>query len=94
MLKQLILIMALVLPVTSFAEIISIGSNAKVLTRSNAPAIGMSKSVVLKKFGKPNKRQNSKGKITKRNPRISVWRYGKSTVYFERNHVIHTVHHY
>ena len=86
--------MTLILPVTSFAEIISIGQNAKVLTRSNAPSMGMSKSVVLKKFGQPNKRQNSKGKITKRNPRISLWHYSKSTIYFENSRVIHTVHHY
>ena len=93
-LKRLVIIATLATPSSSFAEILTIGNNAKVLTRSNAPSIGMSQSAVLRKYGQPQKKLRSRGKITKKNPKISSWHYAKSTVYFENSHVIHTVHHY
>lgn len=93
-LRQLIIIATLAIPVSSFAEILTIGSHAKVLTRSNSPTPGMTKDDVIRKYGKPTRQRNSQGKATKRNPKISLWDYKKSTVYFENNHVIHTVHHY
>jgi hypothetical protein len=48
---------------------------------------------VLQKFGKPSKQRTAPGKITARNPKITSWTYGKTVVYFENKHVIHTVIH-
>ena len=93
-LKRLVIIATLATPLSSFAEILAIGNNAKVLTRSNVPSAGMSESAVLRMYGQPQKKLRSRGKITKKNPKISSWHYPKSTVYFENSHVIHTVHHY
>jgi hypothetical protein len=50
------------------------------------PATGSSKSAVLKRFGEPLNRVEPVGK-----PPISKWLYDNYTVYFEYDHVIHSV---
>ncbi len=95
MLKQLFitsaLSVALLTPLSSSADILNLGSQPKILMKSNAPKAGMNMNAVLLKFGEPAKRSIAPGKVTKRNPRITTWTYGKSRVIFENSHVIHTV---
>jgi len=50
------------------------------------PTLGMHQSIVETKFGKPISRQEAKG-----TPPISSWVYEHFVVYFESNHVIHSV---
>jgi hypothetical protein len=73
------------------AEILSIGPNAKVLQKSNLPTMGQTMNVVSKRFGVAKRVSVSKGKVTKRNPKITRWDYPTFSVYFENNHVIHSV---
>ncbi len=73
------------------AEILSIGPNAKVLSKSNLPKMGQTMKMVSRKFGTAQKVSVSKGKITKRNPRITRWDYPGFSVFFENSHVIHSV---
>lgn len=73
------------------AEILSIGPNAQVLTKSNMPKFGQTKKAVSKKFGAAKRISVSKGKVTKRNPKITRWDYPAFSVFFENSHVIHSV---
>lgn len=75
------------------ADILSIGPQANVLTKANTPKHGDSMSSVAKKFGQAQQVMTSKGKITKRNPKITQWKYSGLTVFFENSHVIHSVIH-
>ncbi len=50
------------------------------------PATGATKAQVKSQFGVPIKENAAKG-----NPPISTWEYTEFTVYFENNHVIHSV---
>lgn len=75
------------------ADILSIGSQARVLTKANMPKHGDSMSSVAKKFGQANRVKTSKGKVTKRNPKITQWDYSGFSVFFENSHVIHSVIH-
>jgi len=93
LISAIILTTATLAPLSSPADILSIGAQPKVAMTAQAPRKGMSMKQVLEKLGEPAKRVTAPGKITKRNPRISVWSYGKLTVYFENSHVIHTVVH-
>ena len=77
----------------SHAEILSIGKEVKIATKTETPRRGLSKQMVLKRFGKAKKTIVSTGKVTKRNPRITRWNYGSFSVIFENNHVVHTVVH-
>ncbi|PID46146.1 MAG: hypothetical protein CSB47_05410 [Proteobacteria bacterium] len=75
------------------AEILKIGKHAKVITKADAPRRGLSMKAVQAKFGKAKKISVSKGRVTKRNPRITRWNYGSFSVFFENDHVVHTVVH-
>ena len=77
----------------SHAEILSIGKEVKIATKTETPRRGVSKNVVMKKFGKAKSSVVSSGKVTKRNPKITRWNYASFSVIFENNHVIHTVVH-
>lgn len=85
---------ALMTPINSTADIINLGNKPTVLTQTNAPKRGMSMKKVLRKFGKPSKRYSAPGKVTAHNPKISKWSYGKTVIYFENKHVVHTVVHH
>lgn len=82
---------ALIAPVSVQAEILAIGPNAKVLKKANMPSFGQTKKSVSKKFGAAKRVSVSKGKVTKRNPRITRWDYPTFSVFFENSHVIHSV---
>lgn len=73
------------------AEILSIGQNAQVLKKANLPKFGQTKRTVSKKFGPAKRISVSKGKVTKRNPKITRWDYPAFSVFFENAHVIHSV---
>jgi len=78
---------------TAQADILSIGKNAQVLKKANMPKHGESMSIVSKKFGTAQRVKTPKGKITKRNPKITRWDYPGFSVFFENSHVIHSVIH-
>ncbi len=73
------------------AEILSIGPNAQVLKKANLPRYGQTMRNVSKKFGPAKRVSVSKGKVTKRNPKITRWDYPTFSVFFENSHVIHSV---
>jgi hypothetical protein len=50
------------------------------------PTTGMTKAAVKSQFGDPQKENPAKGK-----PPISNWEYENFVVYFENDHVIHSV---
>ncbi|MFO1387776.1 hypothetical protein [Cellvibrio sp.] len=50
------------------------------------PTTGLTKAQVKSQYGEPQKENPAKGK-----PPISSWDYGEFTVYFESDHVIHSV---
>jgi hypothetical protein len=90
---SLTLVSMLAVSNVAHAEILSIGEQAKVLTKADMPRRGVSMSVVKSKYGAAKKETLSRGKVTKRRPRITRWNYGKFSVFFEHNHVVHTVVH-
>lgn len=79
------------MPITAQADILSIGSNAQVLKKANLPTTGDSMSTVSRKYGAAQRVKKSKGRVTKRNPKITRWDYAGFSVYFENSHVIHSV---
>ena len=88
---KLLIPLMLMAPLSSQADILLIGDTPTVMTEASTPKSGMSMNSVLHKYGKPASRVSSMGKVTKRNPKISVWTYGQYKVYFENSHVIHTL---
>jgi len=81
------------IPMTAQADILSIGTNAKVMKIASAPKPGTSMKAVARKFGPAKHMKTSKGKVTKRNPKITRWDYSRFSVYFENSHVVHSVVH-
>ena len=75
------------------AEILKIGDNAKVITKADTPRRGLSMKAVKAKFGSAKKESASRGKVSRKHPRITRWNYGNFSVYFENKHVVHTVVH-
>ncbi|MEO6689781.1 MAG: hypothetical protein ABIS07_04910 [Dokdonella sp.] len=57
----------------------------------NLPTRGMSMGQVEQRFGAPADKLPAAGGDTHLHPTINRWRYNGFTVYFERNHVIHSV---
>jgi hypothetical protein len=55
------------------------------------PARGMTMAQVEKKFGAPQRKLDSRGGDSPKHPVIHRWEYPGYIVYFERNHVIHSV---
>lgn len=53
---------------------------------SNSPARGLSQQAVETRWGQPVRKKNPVG-----NPPISSWEYSTFVVYFEYDHVIHSV---
>lgn len=80
--------MLLTFPTFANAEVIIVpiaqqGSDIDHIAR---PTKGTSKAGVLQQFGEPLKRVAARGE-----PPISSWKYAEFTVYFEYEHVIHSV---
>lgn len=55
------------------------------------PTRGMTMAQVEKKFGAPQRKLAARGGDTPKHPVIHRWVYPGYIVYFERNHVIHSV---
>ena len=64
---------------------------ATVDSNSTVPTRGMSMAQVESRFGAPVDKLPAAGGDAPKHPTINRWRYAGYTVYFERNHVIHTV---
>src|SRR3954469_3731702 len=65
---------------------IPVGEQTPELEQTARPQLGASKASVKAKFGEPVKEKAAVG-----NPPISNWEYTDFTVYFENDHVIHSV---
>lgn len=63
-------------------------NSAQVVTHSNMPVRGLTKGQVESQFGAPSSRQGPTGI-----PAIYRWDYESYSVFFENNHVIHSVVH-
>jgi hypothetical protein len=72
---------------------IDIKKEASTAQNINIPKHGNSMKQVRKQYGKAKRISRSKGRVTKKWPRITRWEYGQFTVYFERSTVLHTVIH-
>jgi hypothetical protein len=57
----------------------------------NLPTRGMTKAQVTRKYGAPQRKLAPRGGDTQLHPVIDRWKYAKYIVYFEHDHVIHTV---
>lgn len=57
----------------------------------NLPRRGMSMAQVERNYGAPVRKLAPRGGDTQKHPQINRWDYTKFIVYFERNHVIHSV---
>ena len=58
---------------------------------ANTPSSGMSMDSVEAKYGAPTKRVPAVGGASAQQPPITRWEYPGFVVFFENNHVIHTV---
>lgn len=81
-------LLAMIIPATTIAEEIRIpiGQQAGDESSVRVPAKGMTKEHVKATFGEPIEASEPKG-----NPPISRWSYNDFVVYFEHDHVIHSV---
>ncbi len=72
----------------AFAEDIKVpvGEQTPESQAAAKPATGMTMAAVKSQFGAPQKENPAKGK-----PPISSWEYENFVVYFENDHVIHSV---
>jgi len=66
--------------------IVPVGQQAEELSSVSRPTTGTTRDKVLRDHGEPQVRNAPTG-----NPPISSWEYTDFVVYFERDHVIHTV---
>ena len=57
----------------------------------NMPTRGMTMAQVEKTFGAPTRKLAARGGDSPKHPVIHRWEYPGYIVYFERNHVIHSV---
>ena len=73
------------------ADTFDVRKNAAVGNRASLPQRGMSMAQVEQRYGAPVDKMPTAGGDTPRHPPINRWRYNGYTVYFERNHVIHSV---
>jgi hypothetical protein len=58
---------------------------------ADKPASGMSMEKVEAKYGAPTRRVPAVGGASAAQPPITRWEYPGFTVYFENDHVVHTV---
>lgn len=57
----------------------------------NLPKRGLSMAKVEKTWGAPQRKLSPRGGDSKKHPQINRWEYSNFIVYFEHNHVIHSV---
>jgi len=75
---------------TSFADVLTIGVGQQAADKQamSRPYKGMERQDVLSSYGNPLRQTSAIGE-----PPISNWEFSEFTVYFEYNHVIHSVLH-
>ena len=80
----------LALSAASYADVVTIGVGHQAATKQSLsrPYKGMEKQQVHSRFGDPVTQTNTIGE-----PPISSWVFDEFTVYFEYDHVLHTVLH-
>ncbi len=83
----------LLFPLITQAKVSNITNQVNVAQTINIPLRGNTMKKVLRRYGKAKRITHSTGKVTKKWPRITRWEYGRFTVYFEKQQVIHTVVH-
>ena len=81
----------LLTPMMSQAKSLSVSSYANTTQNINIPKRFSTMKSVLKRYGKAKRVTRSRGRPTKKWPRITRWEYGKFTVYFEKHIVLHVV---
>jgi hypothetical protein len=83
-------IVALALTNAATADVLKLenSNEATVVIMDNRPARGMTQGQVLELYGEPTLRNAPVGQ-----PPISTWNYSNFSVFFEYDHVIHTVNH-
>jgi len=57
----------------------------------NLPSRGMSMAQVERTYGAPTRKLSPRGGDTSKHPQINRWEYSSFIVYFEHEHVIHSV---
>ncbi|HEX4969526.1 MAG TPA: hypothetical protein VFV69_00655 [Steroidobacteraceae bacterium] len=80
---------ALVLSGPSFSDELQVPNPAA--SGADKPTSGMSMDKVEAKYGAPTRRVPPVGGASAAQPPITRWEYPGFTVYFENNHVVHTV---
>jgi len=88
--KKIILIILInIFTVSAHAEVIKIGLSKQGNYSLETPSIGMDLSEVKSTFGAPLSTKGPTGQ-----PPITLWQYDSFSVYFEGEHVIHSVIHH
>lgn len=83
----------LLTPIITQANLPSSHNPSNIVKNTSFPQRGNSMKKVLKHYGKAKRITRSKGRVSKKWPRITRWEYGRFTVYFEKHTVLHTVIH-
>ena len=78
-----------VLPASAHAE--SIHMKVRQEQGMNLPHRGLTMAQVERQYGAPIHKLQTRGGDTNKHPPINRWEYANYIVYFERNHVIHSV---
>lgn len=82
-----LLVLSLVITASANADVIKTpGQPPQVISADNSPIRGMSKNEVESRFGSPELKAGPVG-----HPHIYRWDYPEYSVFFENNHVIHSV---
>jgi outer membrane protein assembly factor BamE (lipoprotein component of BamABCDE complex) len=80
-------VLSLVLSASANADVIKLPDRApQVISLENSPTRGMTKQQVEAQFGSPSLKVGPTG-----NPPIYRWDYAAYSVFFENNHVLHSV---
>lgn len=80
-------VLSLVLTVSANADVIKLPNSApQIISLENSPTRGMTKQQVEAKYGSPTLKVGPTG-----NPHIFRWDYSAYSVFFENNHVLHSV---
>lgn len=85
---SLLLVLAATVSSLTLAEEIAVPAGQQGNSHAQRPRHGLSMDQVTARFGAPDQQQPAVG-----NPPITRWVYSSFTVYFEGNHVIHSVLH-
>ena len=86
--SSLLILVAATLHVNAQVVKMPNSNSAQVVIHSNMPVRGLTKGQVESRFGEPSSRQGPTGI-----PAIYRWNYESYSVFFENNHVIHSVVH-